>query len=107
MRDQLDLTFREGQRPRVSLEERFAAFLRDNPHAMDRFCELALEAIRKGHTRWSGDAIVHVMRWLEGVPTKGDEYRFDNSYVSLMVRVFQERYPEHSAFFVTKKRRAA
>ena len=105
MRDQLAIVFREAERPRLSLEERYQHFVRENPHALRRFCEIALELIARGHKRWSGDAIVHVMRWLEAVPTKGDSYRFDNSYVSLMVRDFQRLHPAEASFFETRKRR--
>lgn len=105
VREQLGLFDRRPSKP--TLEERFADFMRQNPHVFERFCELALDMIQRGVDRWSADAVAHVLRWEALVQTRGDEYRINNSYVALLARRFAERHPEHAAFFETRKRRAA
>lgn len=104
-REQLGLFDRRVAKP--TLAERYAAFERENPHVVDRFCEIALDMIRRGVTRWSADAVAHVLRWEALVQTKGDEYRINNSYVRFLSERFVERHPEHADFFERRKRRAA
>ena len=106
-RDQLGLVFREAGRPKVSLEERFQAFLRDNPHVVDAFCRVALDMIAKGVRRYSADGIGHILRWEAIVESKGEEYRVNNSYLSRLSDEFARRHPEHAGFFERRARRAA
>ena len=107
VRDQLGLIFREADRPKVSLEERYQAFVRDNPHVVDAFCRVALDMIDRGVGRYSADGIGHILRWEAIVQSKGEEYRVNNSYLSRMGDEFVRRYPQHEGFFERRKRRAA
>lgn len=91
---------------RAPLEERFAAWIRDNPAVWRLFERFTFEAIRAGHKHYSADAIVHRIRWHTSVETRGDEFKINNDFVAGLSRMWRQRHPEHVGFFETRERRS-
>ena len=87
-----------------SIDERFAAWHRQNPHVYQALRALSLDTRRVGVKRWSVDAAMHIVRWRYRLQTQGDEFRINNSFSALYARMLMEREPELSGFFELRKR---
>lgn len=90
---------------RETIDDRFVAFHRANPHVYQALRALSLDTRRVGVKRWSVDAAMHIVRWRYRLQTKGSEFRIDNSFSALYARMLMEREPELLGFFELRKRR--
>jgi hypothetical protein len=74
-----------------------------NPDVWRLFERFSLEAINMGHKRLSAWLIVNRIRWESMVVTTGNDYKITNDYIAFYARLFINKYPQYSGFFVTKK----
>lgn len=86
--------------------EDFEEFDQAHPDIWERFCDIALDLIRKGKSRYSADAILHVIRFEYDTSTNGEAPKINNNLTPAYARKFQQRYPQHSDFFATRRSRA-
>ena len=85
----------------------FERFHRDNPLIYRQFCVMVVEAKRKGWTRWSADAIFHVLRWeFWGPPEAGEDHALNNDFTSRYARLYMAQHPGGRGFFEVRKLRA-
>ena len=85
---------------------RWAECKRKNPFLLEKCYQLCLRAKQRGITRWSADAVFHVLRWETSVSTGGDlGLKIDNSYTSLAARDLMAEYPDLKGFFQIKPRK--
>ncbi|HEX7050099.1 MAG TPA: hypothetical protein VF188_07870, partial [Longimicrobiales bacterium] len=80
--------------PQTELERRFAEFHRNNPHVYREFERRAMELYRAGATKIGVKAIAERIRWDVRIRTLGDEFKINNTYVSLYSRLLLHRHPE-------------
>lgn len=86
----------------ATLDERFAAFIAANPHALAHFRDLALPILANGR-RTSMKALVEQARYSHAAfAPVGSDFKIDNSIVSRLSRALMERYPELRDAFVTR-----
>lgn len=85
------------------IDTAFADFDAANPHVWTAFQALVERAIRAGRSRYSADAIVHLIRWQANVETRReDEFKINNSFVSRYARKWIEANPARASFFETR-----
>lgn len=84
----------------AAIDSEFKAFHEAHPEVYDLFCKYALNLIRAGNTRYSADAILHVMRYNK-VIGKGDDgmYKINNNFSSRYARKFIKENPKYYGFF--------
>ncbi len=91
----------------ASLDERFEAFHRANPHVYEELRRLALEMRRRGVRRYGIKGLFEVLRWRYALQTRGDEFKLNNSYTSRYARLLMEREPELRGFFEVRELKSA
>lgn len=88
-----------------TLQERFEAWLINNPGIYPLMKRLAFQMKAEGHTRGSINMIFEVARFyaLTGQVKDVEEWKVNNSYRSRMARRLMEREPELAEFFETRE----
>lgn len=89
-----------------TIEERFSAFHKANPHVFRLLRELALDYKRAGHSRGGMKMFYEVLRYRSGLYTQGDPYKLNNDFTALYARKLMEETPELVGFFEIRERRA-
>jgi hypothetical protein len=83
--------------------EKFKKWLADNPNIFERFKAEALKMKARGWEHYSGYPILYHMRFqhdLEvGPKAKGDVFRINNNYLSMLIRLLIYRCPEFDGWF--------
>lgn len=99
-------TRRGNVRSRLSIEDRFDLWDARNPHVYDRFVEIALDLKRKGFSRYSADAIMHVIRWeSDSRPSREGGFVCNNDFTALLARKAMRYVPELREFFEIRARK--
>jgi 4-amino-4-deoxy-L-arabinose transferase-like glycosyltransferase len=91
---------------RPTIQERFDAWLSANPDVYPTIVSLAREAKAAGKRAIGMKALWEVARWTLSMRTRGDDYRWNNDYTSLMSRLVQEREPDLRGLFEVRRRRS-
>ena len=90
----------------ATLDERFAAFIAANPHALRYFRDLALPILANGR-RTSAKALVDMARYSHAAfAPVGSEFKIDNSIVSRLSRALMDEFPELAGVFTTRELRS-
>ena len=84
---------------------KFELFHRANPHVFEAFKAEARKMKAEGHVKYSGQNIIERMRWDTKIPTTTrDQFKLNNDFVALYVRLLIHRYPkEFTGFFELRK----
>lgn len=92
-----------------SLDERFWAFHRTNPHVYERLRTKALQLRRRGWTRYSIKTLYEVLRWEDDVETDdpNSDLKLNNSYTSRYARLLMQAESELTDFFQTREIRTS
>ena len=88
------------------IDEQAAAFSAANPQVSKLFVKFTIEAIERGFSNYSVNAIFERIRW-ESDSADGDgrsTFKINNNYRSWYARRFMQRYPHHAGFFRTRAR---
>lgn len=93
--------------PANSIDDRFRAFHRANPHVYARLVELVADAVLRGETRIGAGALFEQLRYAERTETNGDRYRLNNDFRAPYVRLLVQEHPEWRDLFETRARRAS
>jgi len=88
---------------KLTLDERFEAWVKANPHIVARFLRFAREAQASGRRRFGIGMIAERVRWYTYVESKEDGYRVNNSYRSRLARLLVERDPSLAGMFEFRK----
>lgn len=91
---------------RMTYQEQFDEFNRENPHVAPTLAEMAIRLKRKGHNHYSIDVLYGVLRYrhdLETVPNEGDSWKLNNNHRPYMARYLMATWPELDGFFEIRK----
>jgi len=79
----------------TALLSEFKAFHRKNKFVYSLFKQLAFQAIMEGRTRYSQQAIWHILRWNYDIATNAKDYKLSNNYIALYARLAIKEHPKH------------
>jgi hypothetical protein len=86
-----------------SIDERFAEFLRLNPHVYAAFRSAAIKLRRAGHERFSSKGIVEGLRFNDSLKTTSvDHWKINNNFTSRLARKLIAENPSFAGFFETR-----
>ena len=81
----------------------FWEWLSVNGHILDEFIRIGLKTKRAGITRWSSDAICHVLRWQTAMREKGQNLvKINNNATAGLSRLAMQIEPKLAGFFQTR-----
>jgi hypothetical protein len=90
----------------ATIQERFLAFHRANPHVYRALRHLALNLKRAGHARYSIKGLFEVLRFDYSVRTASDDgFKLNNNLSALYAHKLMRVEPELRHFFAVRKRR--
>lgn len=72
----------------------------------EQFERLTFEAIRRGMSRYSADAILHRIRWFYQIERGDTEFKCNNNWTAVLSRWFMTKHPQYYGFFETRVRRS-
>ena len=82
-----------------TIQAKFEAFHRQNPHVYDELVKLCLDVKARGRKRWSMKGAFEVLRW-STLHTRGnDDFKLNNNYTSIYARLISRTVPELEDFF--------
>jgi hypothetical protein len=74
------------------------------PDVCELFEKLAMEVSRRGHKRYSSDAILHRIRWHFHIDRGDMAFKANNNWTAPLARWFLANHPELSGFFELRER---
>lgn len=86
-----------------TIQERFEAFDRANPHVRAALRNLALMMQARGVRRYGMKGLFEILRWRFAIQTEGDEYKLNNIYTSRYARLLMDTEPRLAGFFATRE----
>jgi hypothetical protein len=86
----------------LSLSERFAKFDAAHPDVWQSFVSVTRDLIAAGKTRYSADAILHVVRWHRATSTAGQEFKINNNFSACYARKWADTHKDAAGFFATR-----
>lgn len=89
--------------PTRSPQSRYRQWDVENPEVYEAFRARTLELIQAGRKRYSGFAIIGVIRFHADIQTNGTPYKINNNMIPYYARKFAREFPEHRDFFETRK----
>ena len=81
----------------------FPTYHKENPQIYEAFEKFTLEAIKKGHKKFSAEFIFNIIRWKTGVSAEADKFKVNNNYKAFYSRLFMNNNEEYKDFFRTRK----
>ncbi len=104
MTDQL--SFADYKYGKPSIDDRFGAFHQANPEVFEEFRKLATMMLERGHTHYSADALLHVVRFHRHLETRGEGgYLINNDFSSRYARLLMAADARFDGFFELRKLR--
>ncbi len=94
------------RRRRQTLQERFEAWVKDNPEMVNLFLCYARQAKTAGLHHYGVKAIAERVRWHVEVETKGEVWKMNNNYPSRLARLLVRRDPSLDGLFEMRKLRS-
>lgn len=89
------------------IQARFETFHQSNPEVYTQLVRLARELKAKGYSRYSIDALCHVVRWDMALKTDGnDGYKLNDHWTSRYARLIMASEPDLAGFFKVKPLRS-
>jgi hypothetical protein len=87
-----------------AIQGAFEEFDARHPEVYQEFVKIALELRRRGHERYSADAILHVIRWHRDMDGRDvEKWKLNDHYTRCMSRRAMAEKPELEGFFETRK----
>lgn len=93
------LLMREGAEEAQA--DAFLKWLTENRASWEAFEKYTLELIGSGK-KLGAKAVAERVRWDIEIE-RGEEFKVNNNFVSLMARLFLIKYPEHKEYFETRE----
>lgn len=91
---------------RLTLQDRFDDWIKDNPHILRLFLQYANEAREAGAQHYGIKAIAERVRWHVRIQSRNDEFKINNNWSSRLARLLVERDPRLKDFFEFRKLKA-
>src|SRR5262245_64441486 len=83
----------------TTIRRAFEKFHAENPQVYVELRTLAFRWKRKNGRRCGMKMLFEVLRWHQGIKTKGDEFKLNNNYHALYARMLMENEPELDGLF--------
>ncbi len=83
------------------------AFHAKHPEVWKQFEKFALDRIERGYRRYSAKAIMERVRWESDAGAASPQLKVNDHYTAFYARRFAAHYPQHEAFFETRKQKSA
>lgn len=95
----------DNPRPRRSndIQDRFEAWLEENPHVWQLIRRYAYRVLESGRERFGIAAIVERVRWEIEIETTGDPFKINNDYRSRIVRKLIQEDSRFDDLFETRE----
>ena len=90
-------------RRKLTLQEKFDEWLRENPNIVPLFLRYARDARESGLKHYGIGALTERVRWHVRVETKGDDFKINNNWRSRLARELARRDPSLKDFFEFRK----
>lgn len=91
----------------ATIQERFVAFDKANPHIYQALLTLTLQMRSRGVKAYGVKGLFEICRWQLALQTGGqEEFRLSNDFSSRYARLLIERNPELKGFFELRSLRA-
>jgi len=81
---------------------RYREYDERNPQIYEMFKRFTMEAVRRGRTRFSAEAVINRIRW-ETMISGDDEFKINNNIKPYYSRKFMNEFPELDGFFQVRK----
>ena len=102
--EQLELIY---SRKDLTIDERFAAFHKQNPHIYRKLVNLCREVKAARHETYSVKALFERLRWWHHIELKSKEpFLLNNDYTARYARAIMLCEPDLKDFFETRKLRS-
>jgi hypothetical protein len=102
--EQLDLIYSARDR---TIDERFAAFHKKNPHIYRKLVNLCREVKGAGHDHYSIKAIFERLRWFHHIELKSKEpFTLNNDFTARYARAIMQFESDLCDFFEVRKLRS-
>lgn len=95
--------------PKQTIQERFEAFHAANPQVYEELVRLATRVRRRGHSKYSIDPLLAVIRFQRDTAVNGDAgkpFKLNDHFTSRYARLLMEREPELAGMFETRRLRS-
>ena len=91
----------------LTIQQRFEAFRKLNPHVEQLLTHEAERALQQGWTRIGIDFFYHRLRWVYATQTNHDpsDFRLNDHFTSRYARLLIEQHPEFTGLFETRRLR--
>lgn len=90
----------------ATIQERFEAFDRANPHVYEALVGLVMQMRQRGVRQYGMKGLFEILRWRYAMQTSGDEFKLNNIFTSRYVRKLVTEYPELRDFFELRELKA-
>jgi hypothetical protein len=87
---------------RLTIEERFTEWARENPEVVEIYLKYAREARNSGRRRYGIAAITERVRWHMNIQTVGDDFKINNNHRAPMARLLAKLDPSLAELFETR-----
>lgn len=92
------------------IQDRYEIWIANNPQVLTDFIRLAREAKARGKTRIGSKLLCEVLRWetwMNSDQPDDDDFKFNNTYTSRLVRSALETAPDLAGMFELRKLKSA
>jgi hypothetical protein len=86
-----------------TIQQRFLTFHFNNPHIYSLLCKYARLAKAKGFAKYSIQSLCEIIRWHVSTPSRGDEFKVNNSYLSRYARLLMSQESDLAGFFEVRE----
>lgn len=91
--------------PQMTLEDLYHEWRQENGEVVKAFFRYADYAAKHGK-RFGAKLIAERVRWQCTMKSKGDEYKMNNNWTSLLIRDWKKSRPQWAHLVETRKRKA-
>ena len=86
-----------------ALKHQWWDYHKSNAQVYDLFERFTMDVIKRGHKKYSANAVFERIRWHTNVETEHGEFRLSNNHRAYYARYFHWKHPEFDGFFRTKR----
>jgi len=89
-----------------TIDERFAAFHKANPHVYSVLKKEALRMKWLGFKKFGMKSLFEVLRWQSGIQTQGEPWKLNNDFTACYARKLMAEVPALEGFFEVRERKS-
>ena len=89
----------------LTIQERFEAFHKSNPHVYNELCNLARQLKARGRERYGIKSLFEALRWHKAMQTSDEEFKLNNNFTAFYARLLMAQEPELDGFFEVREQK--